>query len=438
MNLPVKNFLRNNSVLFSCTGFALLVVGIPVWTIQQRNVDILEGKIQEINLELKSVRLDGLERLKLKKDILVIDKDKTIILNGIGATIAQALGAVVLGATAYVGYQNFKVGADNLKINEESLRVLKEKQVTEHLNNKENLRVLEEKQVTEQLNNKENLRILEEKQVTERFSKAIEHLGNTETEIRLGGIYALEQIAKYSPEQYHWTIVEILSAFIREKCSISVNKAEPSNESSDTTIEKVQVDIQAALTVLGRRKIEQDPKDKTIDLRQVNISGVELQESNFRGINLIGSILKNADFSTADLSHANFLSVNLIGSTLNNANFSNTNLRNADISYSVLKDANLSYTDLRNANISCADLNQANFSYAQLADAKLFDADLYSTNFIGAIFRNTDLKRANLGNADLKGVNLIGCKNLTREQIASATTDGNTEWPDYLKRSSET
>jgi uncharacterized protein YjbI with pentapeptide repeats len=375
MNLPVKNFLRDNSVLLSCTGFALLVVGIPVWTIQQRNVNILEGKIQKINLELESARLDELERLKLKKDILVIDKDKTIILNGIGATIAQALGAVFLGATAYVGYQNFKVG-------------------------------------------EENLRVLEEKQVTERFSKAIEHLGSDTIDIRLGGIYALEQIA-YNSSTYHWTIVEILSAFVREKCSISVKKALPelevqaeqNNQSADkklqaiiqaavdntiekvqsekaaafdtsiekkhaniqaafdTKIEKQQADIQAALTVMGQRKSKQDPEGQGIDLRKVNISGVELQKANFSRANLV--------------------------------------------------DADLSEINLRGAYLISADL----------CEAYLVGADLRGVNLIGAKLRGANLSEANLVGANLGKVDLRHCKNLTSEQIESAITDGNTEWP---------
>jgi Pentapeptide repeats (8 copies) len=380
MNLPPKNFLRDNSVLLSCTGFALLVVGIPVWMIQQRNVNILDGKIQEINLELSSARADKLEILKLKKDILVIDKDKTIILNGIGATIAQALGAVVLGATAYVGYQNFKVGVDNLKINEESLRVAREQQVTE------------------------------------RFSKGIEHLGSGTIDIRLGGIYALEQIANDSPEKYHWTIMEILSAFVREKCPISVNKAEATNESSDTTIEKMQAaitttmqkvraekaaandntiekrladiqaafdtttekDIQAALTVMGQRKSEQDPEDKIINLRKVNISGVELQKANF--------------------SKANLICANLVGADLSEIDFSESFLVGADLS-----------------------------------EAYLVGAKLRGANLIGAKLHGADLSEADLTGANLSEADLRQCKNLTREQIDSATTDGNTEWPYHLR-----
>ncbi len=34
-------------------------------------------------------------------------------------------------------------------------------------------------------------------------------------EVRLGGIYALERIARDSPKD-HWTIMEVLTAYVRE------------------------------------------------------------------------------------------------------------------------------------------------------------------------------------------------------------------------------
>src|SRR5262249_46211346 len=45
-----------------------------------------------------------------------------------------------------------------------------------------------------------------EGQITDRFTKAITQLGDEKLEVRLGGIYALERIAKDS-EKDHWTIM---------------------------------------------------------------------------------------------------------------------------------------------------------------------------------------------------------------------------------------
>jgi hypothetical protein len=62
------------------------------------------------------------------------------------------------------------------------------------------------------------LRTTQEGQITDRFTKAINQLGETgpaKLAIRLGGIYALERIARES-ERDHWPIMEILTAYVRE------------------------------------------------------------------------------------------------------------------------------------------------------------------------------------------------------------------------------
>src|SRR4028118_2289012 len=64
-----------------------------------------------------------------------------------------------------------------------------------------------------------NAELAEQGQITERFTKAIDQLGSDNISIRLGGIYALERIAKDS-ERDHWTIMEVLSAFVRENAPL--------------------------------------------------------------------------------------------------------------------------------------------------------------------------------------------------------------------------
>src|SRR5215470_12536472 len=82
-------------------------------------------------------------------------------------------------------------------------------------------------------------------QITERFTRAIDQIDYTKAvEVRLGGIYALERIARDSPEPDHWPIMEVLTAYVREHARWS--------ESSEEQVEPA-VDIQAVLTVLGRR-----------------------------------------------------------------------------------------------------------------------------------------------------------------------------------------
>jgi hypothetical protein len=55
--------------------------------------------------------------------------------------------------------------------------------------------------------------LTEQGQVTDRYTKAIEQLGADNLDVRLGGIYALERIARDSAAD-HPTVVEVLAAFI--------------------------------------------------------------------------------------------------------------------------------------------------------------------------------------------------------------------------------
>jgi hypothetical protein len=66
-----------------------------------------------------------------------------------------------------------------------------------------------------------NLRVAQEGQITNRFTQAIDQLGaelkdgKPNLEVRLGGIYALERIARDSPKD-HWSIMEVLLTYVRE------------------------------------------------------------------------------------------------------------------------------------------------------------------------------------------------------------------------------
>jgi hypothetical protein len=60
-----------------------------------------------------------------------------------------------------------------------------------------------------------NFVLSREGQVTDRYTKAIEQLGSEKLDVRIGGIYALERIARDSARD-HPTVMEVLTAFIRE------------------------------------------------------------------------------------------------------------------------------------------------------------------------------------------------------------------------------
>ena len=60
-----------------------------------------------------------------------------------------------------------------------------------------------------------NFTLSRECQVTNRYTKAIEQLGSDKLDVRIGGIYALERVARDSARD-HPIVIEVLAAFFRE------------------------------------------------------------------------------------------------------------------------------------------------------------------------------------------------------------------------------
>ncbi len=138
-------------------------------------------------------------------------------------------------------------------------------------------------------------------QLTDRFTKAIEQLGHKELDVRLGGIYALERIARDS-KQDHPQVVEVLTAFVREHAPLDRDAEDPDPESGWQTPE---TDVQAVLTVLGRRKVSHETEPPPwLDLAETNLHRAILFEARFRRAGLRGARLRGAHFVRADLSES--------------------------------------------------------------------------------------------------------------------------------------
>jgi len=270
-----------------------------------------------------------------------------------------------------------------------------------------------------------------EGQVTDRFTKAIDQLGAVQPggavskngepkinlEVRLGGIYALERVARDSPKD-EWTIMEVLTAYVRENAAKTDEVREPPEEQ----LSRPRADIQAILTVIGRRNASPEwpaPEFKlhehffvelyhTLDLRNTELRGADLSAKDFRSANL-----HNANLCRADLHLAA-----LVG---------------ADLGETDLRGANLLETDLFGADLSAANLRGADLRVANLQDAKLLRADLHGADLKQAQLNGADLTGADLSQAYLMLADLRGAR-LTQDQLNKAHGDGYTVLPDGLSR----
>jgi hypothetical protein len=246
----------------------------------------------------------------------------------------------------------------------------------------------------------------------DRYAKAAEHLGDASQPVRIGGIYELGLILA-SPmketagehtglqnggparevlgslgKEFYWPVMDLLTSFIRNQVESRSQQPPPVTESS---AERIEEDIQAALNVIGRRaQVQNRPHDSPIDLSGLNLShawfaGLQLQWSYFGGATLDDSNLDEADFREALLDNANLRFCSFIGTNFD---------------HSILKKSNLS---------------QSNFEETNFSGANLSDTDLS-----GSVFPKADFAGANLSGADLSDTDLGAAKNLEQIQINSA------------------
>ncbi|MBV9546026.1 MAG: pentapeptide repeat-containing protein [Chloroflexi bacterium] len=159
--------------------------------------------------------------------------------------------------------------------------------------------------------------------------------GKPNLEVRLGGIYALERIARDSPRD-HWTIMEVLTAYVRENarwtecasrapdgtdsCSAAASlkqlqDAEERKQPRDRDIEErwpVRADIQAVLTVIGRRRRSGDRQEPTgLDLHGADLRGTQLRLAHLEQAALVGTHLERANLWSAHLDWANLWGAHL-------------------------------------------------------------------------------------------------------------------------------
>ena len=123
-----------------------------------------------------------------------------------------------------------------------------------------------------------NFTLSREGQVTNRYTKAIEQLGSDKLDVRIGGIYALERVARDSARD-HPIVIEVLAAFIREHSREQWPPPDPGGREQEGW---TRPDIQAAVTVIGRRYAKRD-------MERINLYGAYLVHAYLRDADLTGS-----------------------------------------------------------------------------------------------------------------------------------------------------
>jgi hypothetical protein len=186
-----------------------------------------------------------------------------------------------------------------------------------------------------------------QRRLTESYSRAVEQLASEKIEVRLGGIYTLEQISQESLSRY-WTVMETLTAFVRERSQHNYaefkksderisplahahweQKGKPEGKQDEIWAEAIQrgeppaADIDAVLTVIKRRNEQSRGRERTnrwrFDLRQAVLKQANLWDAHLEGADLSGAHLEWANLRDAHLEWANLRDAHLEGADLRSA-----------------------------------------------------------------------------------------------------------------------
>lgn len=254
-------------------------------------------------------------------------------------------------------------------------------------------------------------RLTREGHITDRYSRAIEHVGSTNADVRIGGIYALERIARDSVADRD-VVYEVLTTFIREHTRTAPQ--EPSDE-------RVGADVQAALNVLARRP--PTARGRSLDLYMSGLNGADFRAGDFRGASLYYSRLDGAIFTGSNIDGAGLSFCKAKGAGFNHCSAQGASFVNAEYTgcWFIASD----FTD---ADFFGCDLSGSDFGRRRPRD----DPGARATILAGARFTNAVLKGTNL-----RGVNLSDVSGLTREQVNEAITDDETRLPDIWSRNDD-
>jgi uncharacterized protein YjbI with pentapeptide repeats len=247
------------------------------------------------------------------------------------------------------------------------------------------------------------VRLTREGHITDRYSSAIEQIGHDRRDVRIGGIFALERIARDSaPDRA--TVVAVLTAYVRTHTTSA-----PRTPKAD----RIDVDVQAALTVLGRRPGIPE-ETRRLDLTHCGLVGADLS-GNFDGALFLYSLLEQAVFTGgsligADLSFSKAKTVGVNGLSARGAHFVH-----AEFVHCWFIDSDLTGADFYGCDLSGSDMGQRYGDGGPESPASRLN---------GARFTEAKLVATNLGGSDLSGVG-----GLTPDQLSESLTDANTVLP---------
>ena len=262
----------------------------------------------------------------------------------------------------------------------------------------------------------------------EHFARSIELLGNSDSSVRQGALYALEGLARsgYDPH----TIYDIVSAYARSHAP---------EDCPDTTH-----DYEAAIKICARAP---SALQLELDLSSTVIAGQtfdDLTRYTFDNATLTGCNFVDTTLSDCSFQRATIVSCSFRNAQIHDCNFNGAHIRRCAFSHSSFCDCKfMEDARLRRSEIVDSDFVRCLFIGASLARCYLTDTSLHRCNFSRASLRKIQfvrrgLSRCTFARATLESVIFDGTR-ITRCNVLANVLEGcsfdateydsNTQWP---------
>jgi hypothetical protein len=205
----------------------------------------------------------------------------------------------------------------------------------------------------------QQIKVAREGQITERFTRAVNQLGSRKLDVRIGGLYALERIARNSPED-RATIQRVLGAFVRSHAPWPAGSPDVPQHPTDAVdqalpwLQTRAPDVQAAMLILARRPPSRDAPILYLsrtDLRSADLTRAQLSDAHIRHANFARAWMPHCSLERAQLNDTDLRQANLQGGNLSNAVLRGAHLQEANLSGAILTQADLRGANLRNARL---------------------------------------------------------------------------------------
>lgn len=143
---------------------------------------------------------------------------------------------------------------------------------------------------------------------------------------------------------------------------------------------------------------------------RINLTAIDLHESNFAGVVLHKGKFKSTPMRGADFSGADLTGTSFKVSDMREANFDGANLTDCSFSTLDLADASFDKSILVRTEFTTSGMARAKFTDVNLIDVQLTMCDLRETIFENCTFNGVDFKYSDLRGRNLDGLTFIGVK----------------------------